>query len=109
MPKYMYAISYTTEGIQGLMQDGGSARQAAAEAVADALGATIEGFWFAYGDADAYVVLDAPDGAAAAGSILTGASGAVSVTTIPLITAAEMDDMAAKAREAAASYRPPGD
>ena len=109
MPKFMYAVSYSADGIKGVMQEGGTSRIEAATAVAEALGATVEGAWFAFGDDDVYLVLDAPDNiAAGAGSILTGATGAVATRTIPLITLEEMDAMAAKAREAAASYRPPG-
>ena len=106
MPKFMYAISYSADGIKGVMQEGGSSRIEAAKSVAEALGCTVEGAWFAFGDNDVYLVVDAPDSVAAgAGSIMTGATGAVLTRTIALITP---EEMAAKARETAASYRPPG-
>ena len=31
MPKYLIEASYTTEGVKGLLKDGGSKRRAAAE------------------------------------------------------------------------------
>jgi len=39
MPKYLLKVRYTADGIQGVMRDGGSARQTAAQDVAKAVGA----------------------------------------------------------------------
>ena len=41
MPKYLIQASYTTEGVQGLLSDGGSARTEAA-AAAGAVAAGVE-------------------------------------------------------------------
>ena len=38
MPKYMFNASYTTEGVQGLLSEGGSARVAAANAAMESVG-----------------------------------------------------------------------
>jgi uncharacterized protein with GYD domain len=73
--------------------------------VVESMGGKVEAFYFAYGDADAYVITDLPDVATAAALSLTvSASGAVRLSTIPLITAEEIDAASKKS----VAYRAPG-
>ena len=58
MPKYMLHASYSTEGVQGLLSDGGSARRDAATAACESLGGSIESFYFSFGNDDAVVIAD---------------------------------------------------
>ncbi|MBI2155121.1 MAG: GYD domain-containing protein [Candidatus Rokubacteria bacterium] len=105
MPKYLVQASYTTEGIRGLLKDGGSKRRAAAEQAIKSLGGRLEAFYFAFGDTDAFVIADAPDNiSAAAVSLAVGASGAVHAKTTVLLTPEEMD----QATKKTVSYSPPG-
>jgi uncharacterized protein with GYD domain len=105
MPKYLIQASYTVDGIQGLLKDGGSKRKAAAEQAIKGLGGRIEAFYFAFGDADAVVIADAPDNqSAAAVSLAVTASGAVRTKITVLLTPEEMD----QATKKSVSYRPPG-
>ncbi len=105
MPKYMIAASYTQEGVKGLLKDGGSGRRAAVEQLVKSVGGSLEGIYFAFGNDDVYVIVDAPDNATAAGVSLTvTASGAVRTRTDVLITPEEMDEAAGKSVD----YRPPG-
>ncbi|MDX2379506.1 MAG: GYD domain-containing protein [Acidimicrobiia bacterium] len=105
MPKFLLQGSYTPEGVKGLMAEGGSARLAAGTAAVESAGGTVESLYFAYGDTDVLGICDFPDAAgAAAVSLLINASGAISVTLTPLITAEELDAAAAKTP----SYRAPG-
>jgi uncharacterized protein with GYD domain len=105
MPKYLVQASYNAEGAKGLLKDGGSKRRTAVEQMASALGVKVEGFYYAFGDADAYVIVDAPDNVTAASISLTvNASGAVSLKTIPLLTPEEIDQAAKKS----VTYRAPG-
>ena len=106
MAKYLLKVRYTSEGIGGVLRDGGSARLAAAEQVAKDVGGSVESFHFAFGDVDAYVVCDFPDNAAAAALAMTvSASGRVSITTVPLLTVEEVDAVASGAKP---TYTPPG-
>ena len=66
MSKYLIQASYTVDGIQGLLKNGGSKRKAAAEQAIKGLGGSIEAFYFAFGDAGAVVIADAPDNQSAA-------------------------------------------
>jgi uncharacterized protein with GYD domain len=105
MPKYLVKASYTAEGARGLVKDGGSARRAAVEKAAAALGGKLESFYFAYGDVDAYVILDLPDAVSGlALSMAVNSSGVVHASTTPLITPEEVDAAAKKT----VPYRAPG-
>ena len=105
MPKYLVAASYTTEGVKGLARDGGTKRRQAAEAAIKSAGGRLEAFYFAFGEQDAYVIIDAPDNASvAAASLAINASGAVHAKTIALLTPEEMDQAAKKT----VAYTPPG-
>ncbi len=105
MPKYLSQSSYTTEGLQGLLKEGGSKRREVVEQVIKAMGGTVEAFYFAFGDNDVYLIADVPDNVTAAALALTiNASGAVKGKTTVLLTAEEVD----KATQMTVNYRPPG-
>lgn len=105
MPRYLFQARYTTEGAQGLLAKGGTARKNAVAQMAKALGGRLESFYFAFGDTDVFAIAELPDNeSAAALSLTVGASGAASVSTRVLITPAEMD----KAAKISVPYRPPG-
>jgi uncharacterized protein with GYD domain len=105
MAKYLLKASYTTDGVKGVLKDGGSGRRAAVEQTVRGLGGSLESFYFAFGDTDAYVVVDLPDNATATAiSLVVNAAGGAQVTTVPLLTPEEADEAAKKSVE----YRPPG-
>ena len=105
MPKYLVQASYTPEGTKGLLKEGGTKRRSVVEQMVSGLGGKLEAFYDAFGDADAYVIVEAPDNAAAAAvSLAVNASGAVSLKTTPLLTPEEIDQAAKRS----VSYRPPG-
>lgn len=105
MPKFMVKASYTADGARGLVKEGGSGRRAAVQKIVEGLGGRLEGFYYAYGEADAYVICDLPDATSGiALSLAVNASGAVRLSTIPLITPEEIDAAAKKVP----AYRAPG-
>jgi uncharacterized protein with GYD domain len=105
MPKFMIKASYTAEGARGLLKDGGSARRAAVQKLVEGIGGKVEAFYFAYGEDDAYVITDVPDATSGlAISLAVNASGAVRLSTIPLITPEELDAASKKS----VAYRAPG-
>jgi uncharacterized protein with GYD domain len=91
MPKYLTMVSYTPEGIRGLVKQGGTARRVAVEKMLENLGGRLEGFYFAFGDNDAYVITDGPDNATAAAISLAITTGAIRTKTIVLLTPEELD------------------
>ncbi len=107
MPKYLLKASYSPEGTQGLLKEGGSNRRDAATKAIENVGGTVECFYYAFGDRDAYVIMDMPDDiAAAAVGLKVASSGLVSVATTPLLTPEQID--AACDKGTTLVYRPPG-
>jgi uncharacterized protein with GYD domain len=105
MPKFLIKASYNADGARGLMKEGGTARRKVVEQLVQSLGGKVEAFYFAYGEADVYVITDVPnatDGLAV--SLAVNAAGAVRLQTIPLITPEEIDAASKKA----VAYRAPG-
>lgn len=69
------------------------------------MGGQLEGFYFAFGDQDAYVIADLPDNEAAAAIALTvNAAGAITAKTTVLLTPEQIDEAAKRSVD----YRPPG-
>jgi len=105
MAKYLILASYTAEGAKGVLKDGGTKRRQAAEAAIKSAGGTLEEFYFAFGESDAIVIVDAPDHATvASASLAISASGAVRTKTVVLITPEEID----KASKKSTTYKAPG-
>ena len=105
MPKYLLKVSYTADGVKGVLKDGGTKRRQAAEDAVKSTGGSLESMYFAFGEDDVYVIVDSPDNASvAAASMTIAASGLVKPTTVVLLTAEEIDQAAKKS----ASYTPPG-
>jgi uncharacterized protein with GYD domain len=105
MPKFLIKASYNVDGARGLMKEGGTGRRKAVEQLVQSLGGKVEAFYFAYGEADVYVITDVPDASAGlAVSLAVNASGAVRLQTIPLITPEEIDAASKKV----VAYRAPG-
>ena len=92
MAKYLFHGSYTESGIKGVLKDGGTGRRKAVDALAKSLGGTVESMYWAFGKDDFYVIADLPSHAAAAAlAATTGASGSVSISTVVLLTADDID------------------
>ncbi len=105
MAKYMFRTSYTQSGLKGLLAEGGSGREAALRATVESVGGTLEGFYYAFGDSDLFLITDLPDEAAATAlSLNIAAAGALTVTVTVLLTAEDIDAAVAKS----VSYRLPG-
>ena len=80
MPKYLIKASYTAEGARGIAKEGGTSRRDTIDKLAQNSGGTMESFYFAFGDDDAYVTCDLPDNAtAAAVALAVNSSGAAQV------------------------------
>jgi len=105
MPKYLVQASYQGDGVQGLRQEGGSARRAAVEKACASVGGKLEVFFYAFGDTDVVTIMDLPDNTTAAGvALLVAASGKVDIKTTVLLSPEEID----AAVKVGGEYRPPG-
>jgi uncharacterized protein with GYD domain len=105
MPRYMVEASYTREGIQGVIKEGGSGRKDALGKMLADLGGTLEAFYFEFGEDDIVLIADLPDNVTAAAIGMTvGAAGGATTKTTVLLTPAEIDAASHKS----VGYRAPG-
>jgi uncharacterized protein with GYD domain len=97
VPRYLWKASYTTSGVKGVATEGGSSRREAVRHATESVGGTLDAFYFAFGDTDAYVIADLPDNeAAAAIALAVNGSGGATVETVTLLTPEEIDAAAKK-------------
>ncbi len=105
MAKFLAKAKYTNDGLKGLIKEGGTARRAVVEKLMESMGGRVEAFYYAFGDADLYLIVDGPDNiSAAAISMTVNAAGGAEVTMVPLLTPEDIDAAAKKTP----LYRPPG-
>ena len=105
MAKYLWQVSYTADGVRGLLKEGGTSRRAFVEQLVKEAGGNVEAFYFAFGEDDAYVIADLPnDATASAISLSVAASGGAHLKTVKLLLPEEIDD----ATQISVAYRPPG-
>jgi uncharacterized protein with GYD domain len=105
MAKYLFQASYTDKGLEGLLKEGGSSRQAAVEKAVKGIGGELESFYYAFGYTDVFAIADLPSNVdAAALSLLITAAGGAKVKTTVLMTTEEVD----QATHRTLDYRPPG-
>lgn len=108
MTFYLTRFSYTPATWAKLVKNPED-RRAAAKQYIEAVGGKLHGFWYAFGDHDAYSLYEAPDNVSiAAMAIAISAGGALSsYQTTVLLTVEET--LAALQKAAEITYRPPGD
>ena len=105
MAKYLVQGSYTVEGIKGVLKEGGTGRREAVSAALKALGGKVESIYYAFGDTDVYVIVDAPDNVTMAALAMgIAATGTIALKTTVLLTVEEIDQASKKTL----SYRPAG-
>ena len=105
MPTFLFRAKLASEGVAGVLAEGGSARREAVSEAITTLGGTLEAFYFAFGDEDVIILAELPDSETAAGFAMeTTSSGRVAVSTTVLLTAEQVD----RAREKKSGWRSPG-
>jgi uncharacterized protein with GYD domain len=106
MAKYLLKVSYSADGLKGVMKEGGTNRVKAVERALAGVGGSLESFYFAFGPDDVYVIVDVPDHAAAMAMAATVASsGAIdSYETVVLLSPSDVD----AAMNVVVDYAPPG-
>lgn len=106
MPKFLFKARLNTHGIKGTLDEGGTGRRDAVKKAAEAVGGSLEAFYYAFGETDAYVIVDLPSHAhAVATAAAVGLSGTGDVETVVLIEPETMDEVASIHTD----YRPPGE
>jgi uncharacterized protein with GYD domain len=60
MPRYLFQGSYSRDGAQGLLREGGTRRRKAVEELVRSLGGRLEGFHYALGETDLFMIVELP-------------------------------------------------
>ncbi|MER5462988.1 GYD domain-containing protein [Streptomyces sp. NPDC002668] len=105
MSKYLVKAKLTTEGLKGLLREGGTARREVVERMVQSVGGQLESMHWAFGDEDVYVTVDLPNNASAAAlGLVVSAAGGVRTSIVVLLTPEEIDE----AVRQKVDYRAPG-
>ena len=106
MKKYLIRASYNANGTKGLIENGGSKRKSEIQKMLEGMGGKLESFYYAFGEHDAYVIIELPDDiSAAAVGLRVNSSGMVSISTTVLLSPEDID----KASKKSVSYNAPGE
>jgi uncharacterized protein with GYD domain len=107
MPLYLTRFSYTPETWSRLIANPED-RRAAAQSYIESVGGKLHGFWYGFGEYDAYNLWEAPDNVSMSAVVLAiGAGGALSkCETSVLMTVEETLEALRTAQQI--RYRPPG-
>ena len=108
MPSYLTRFSYAPATWAKLIKNPEDRREAAQQYI-EAVGGKLHGFWYAFGNHDAYILWEAPDNVSmAATAIAISAGGALSSLQTTVLLTVE-DTLAALHKASSIRYRPPGD
>jgi uncharacterized protein with GYD domain len=107
MTLYLSRFSYTPETWARLIGNPEDRRQAA-QSYMESVGGKLHGFWYAFGEHDAYWLVEAPDNVSMAAVALAITSGGAlrSLETTVLLTVEETIEALRKAEQV--RYRAPG-
>ena len=107
MPLYLSRFSYTPETWARLIGNPED-RQKAAREYMESVGGKLHGFWYAFGEHDAYTLWEAPDNVsmAAVALAISGGGALSSLETTPLLTVEETIEALRKAEQV--KYQAPG-
>jgi uncharacterized protein with GYD domain len=95
--RYLVRAVLTAEGLKNLQKQPPTALKAGVAKFVESVGGKLEFWFFDYGAATAYSVIDYPDEiAAATAQLSTNAAGFARVTIRPLLSAEELDKAVAK-------------
>lgn len=107
MPLYLTRFSYTPETWARLAEKPEDRREAA-KGYIEAVGGKLQGFWYAFGEYDAYCLWEAPDNVSMATvAIAIGSGGALSKLETTVLLTVE-DTLEVLGRVGSIKYRPPG-
>ena len=109
MPQFLVQFTYASRSIKALVEEPEVDHAAQASKMVASLGGKLLGYWYAFGEFDGMVLIEAPDPTTvAAVSMAIGGTGEVSrIQTTVLMT---MEEARAASRKAgAATHLPPGE
>ena len=108
MPQFLIQFSYAARSIKDMVDNPEVDRAAEALGLVSSLGGKVLGYWFAFGNFDGVMLMEAPDNSTAASiAMAVGGTGAVSrLETTVLLTMEQAQE--AMRRSARATHLPSG-
>ena len=108
MPMYLTRFSYTPETWARLIENPEDRRDAARQYI-ESVGGKLHGFWYAFGEYDAYTLWEAPDNVSmAATAVAISAGGALSAFETTVLLTVE-ETLQALRKASSIKYRRPGE
>ncbi len=107
MAYYMCQVRYTRDSIKTLIAKPHN-RTGVVRAAVEKLGGKLLGFWYAFGEYDAVLLLEMPDNSTAAALPLAAAAGGAISTAHTTVLLTPTEAIAALKKAAKSGYRPPG-
>jgi len=109
MPQFLVQFTYVAHSKKGLIEQPDVDHAGQASKMVASLGGKVLGYWYAFGEFDGMVLIEAPDSTTvAAVAMAIGGTGEVArLETTPLLTMDEAREAGLKA--ASATHLPPGE
>ncbi|MFK7804873.1 MAG: GYD domain-containing protein [Anaerolineae bacterium] len=92
MSKYLFTFNYSADASKGLLKEGGTRREKAGRQAVEAMGGTLEAFYFSVGPHDGYFICNGPDEKWAAHGLTLLRSNGFTATAVQLLSASDMDE-----------------
>jgi len=109
MPEYLVRFTYASHSVRSLVDRPDVDHAGEAAALVASLGGTLHGYWYAFGEFDGVVLMEAPDSSTAA-SVAMAIGGTGEVTRLETTVLLTMDEAQRAAHTAAAAtHLPPGE
>ncbi|CAN5472248.1 hypothetical protein BH24CHL9_BH24CHL9_11700 [soil metagenome] len=108
MPRYITFFSYTGDAAKAMIERP-SDRSAAAKALVESLGGTLDAFYWMQGHHDGFLITSLPDGvsAAALSTAVSSTSLIAGLETHEIYDGDEQADIVKRAKTALGAYKPP--
>lgn len=108
MPRYITFFSYTGAAAKAMIERP-SDRSAAAKALVESIGGTLDAFYWMQGHHDGFLITSLPDGVSAAAlATAVGSTGAItSLETHEIYDGDQQAEIVKRAKTAVDAYKPP--
>ena len=106
MTQYMYQVSFTPEAWSRMAKEPQN-RESAIRPTIEKLGGKLVGYWMAFGESDAVVIVQMPDNVSAAAAAIAATAGGACKSLKTTVLMSVEDGMQAMRKAGGAGFRPP--
>ena len=103
MAKYLFTFTYGAAASKGLLKEGGAKREAVGRQTVEAMGGTLESFYYAIGPHDGYFICEFPDAKNIAQGLTVLRANGFTASAVQLLRGKEIDE----ALNVQVDYTPP--